>query len=142
MLDALPDGTIVQIVVRMVDERRQHPLCQVGPVDLRSLPAVAANQLALSFVVCAANNSEIASLASDSPLPDNIWFEISHVESVNGVASIMELVGHRRLLFGTHMSLFYPESSLLKLKESDLSSAQLAAVKTDNVGRIRPDAEG
>jgi len=55
---------------------------------------------------------------------------------VNGVADLLSVAGEHRLLLGTHMPLFYPESSLLKLAESDLTPDQLAAIKTDNARRI------
>ncbi len=136
LLDSLPEGVFIQVTVRMEDERRQHPLCQVPPTDLQALPELAATYSDLAFVVTNAHNPEIAEIMKKAGEPANLYFEVSHVEGVNGLASVMAITGPQRLLFGTHMPLFYPDSSLLKLQESDLSPDQLTAIKTHNATRI------
>ena len=60
------------------------------------------------------------------------WFEIATLEGVAGIESLLQRLPDLRLSFGSHAPYFYFEAALLKLQESDLSPAQLAAVRHAN----------
>jgi len=130
-------GLFVEITVRMSDERHHHPLVMVPPVDLAPLPAAAAAHPAVPVVVANANNTQIVGLARAGDLAPNVYFEISHIESVNGVKTVADAVGVQRLLFGTHAPYFYPEAAHLKVfVESELSEAEIAAISHQNAQRL------
>ena len=50
-----------------------------------------------------------------------LLLDIAMLEGVEGVGNVLESYGADRLAFGTFAPLFYPESSVLKMKESALS---------------------
>lgn len=130
-------GLFVEIAVRMTDERHHHPLVMVPPVDVSALPAAAAAHPTVPIVVANAKNGEAAALASSGDLSANVHFEMSHIESVNGVKTIADAVGVGRVLFGTHAPYYYPESAHLKVfTESELSAAEIAAITHENAERL------
>ena len=65
-----------------------------------------------------------------------VWFEISLLESVGGLAKLVAQMPVKQILFGSHAPLFYFESALLKLKESPLTDAQLQAIREENARRL------
>jgi uncharacterized protein len=66
------------------------------------------------------------------------YFDIAMLEGVNGIANLLQQIPLNRLLFGSHSPQFYFESALLKLKESQLSEAQLKAICRENAERLVP----
>ncbi len=132
-------GLFVEIAVRMTDERHHHPLVMVPPVALSGLLANALEYSDVPIVVANAKNAEAGSVARDSggDLPDNLFFELSHFESVGGVQSVAENIGVEHVLFGTHAPYFYPEAATLKVfDECDFSEADLEAITHANAERL------
>ena len=61
-----------------------------------------------------------------------VCFEIATLEGVAGIGKMLTEFPTARLLFGSHAPFFYFESAKLKLHESALTAAQLAAVSAEN----------
>ena len=119
----------VQIVAEMENARTQHPLMQVKPVDFK--PLVNALQQVPELRVMVLNASAVMAQTSLRGL-GNLWLDIAMIEGVAGVENLLKQWPADRLVFGSHAPFFYPESSLLKMQESDLTAAQLMAVKSGN----------
>src|SRR5207244_10995931 len=66
----------------------------------------------------------------------NVCVEISMLEGVGGLATLLAQVPAERVLFGSYAPLFYFESAMLKLKESPLSQAQSLAIRCRNAQRL------
>lgn len=129
-------GLIVQVVLRMDDVRMQHRLMQVPDVDpmplAKVLPPGYQGPLVLLNVSRATSPAQLKQLAA---LP-GVCFDIAMWEGVGGVAALIELVSAQRVLFGSHLPLFPIESSLLKLRESELNPGHAAAVCYENARRL------
>ncbi len=65
-----------------------------------------------------------------------VYFDCAMCEGVGGIAVLIETVSAERVLFGSHLPLFPLESSLLKLRESDLADAQAEALRQGNARRL------
>jgi uncharacterized protein len=110
---------IVQIVAVMEDERTQHPLLHVPPVDVAQLPRVAG----LRTVVL---NAGKPARGVDA------WFDFAMVEGVGGVAKVAAEITPTRLLFGSHFPFFYFESAMLKVKEAGFKESDARAITEGN----------
>ncbi len=129
-------GLVVQLVFVMEDRRMMHPLLQVEPPVVKPLADVVRKTPGLRLELL--NSSTIL---RGPPLLDlvkagGVHLDIAMIESVGGVASLLEKVPLNRVLFGSHAPLFYFESALLKLKESPLNEEQLQAIRCNNARRL------
>lgn len=129
-------GLVVQLAVRMDDDRVQHPLLRVADVDTRPLPEIAARHPKLPLVVLnglrSAASADLIRLAAAG----NVYFEIAMLEGVGGVEKLIQALSAERILFGSHLPLFNVESALLKLRESPLTPAHLEAIRSANARRL------
>lgn len=122
---------IVQITVSMEDERTLHPLVNVPPTDtaplaplLKKFPQARAQLLNVFRTIRGAPLQVLANAGAR--------FEIATLESVAGVGKMLAEIDPATLLFGSGAPFYYFESAKLKLKESPLTDAQLAAVSAEN----------
>ncbi len=123
---------IVQLTDHIEDDRTLHPLVRVAPVDfsplIKLMPQFPATKLIL---LNALKMSRGEPLASFSPFA-NVHLDITALEQVGGIRSVLDRFPATRLLFGSHAPFFYPESSVLKLQESALSGEALNQICHEN----------
>lgn len=132
---------IVQLAVSMEDVRTQHPLMRVPPVDVAALPQVVKGEPAARLVLLnwrpgIDDEQQLQSLASAGA----VYFDISTMEGIEGIARLVEQLSVERVLFGSNFPLFYFESALLKLQESGLSDKQQQALFEGNAKRLLAQA--
>lgn len=120
---AVAHKLIVQIAVRMEDDRTQHPLALVSAVDLSKLsPVLEANpRVQVQLVNCGRDLTP--ALRRELAEQSNLWIEFAMTEGVGGVAKLTRDFPYQRVLLGTYAPFFPVESSLLKLEESELGNA-------------------
>ena len=127
---------IVQLVVSMEDIRTQHPLMRVPPVDVSALPQLIKSEPNVRVMLLnwaqAIRGQQLQSLANSAA----VYFEISTVEGIEGIARMVERVPLPRVLFGSNFPLFYFEGSLLKMQESGLSDDQKSKLFEENASRL------
>jgi len=123
---------VVQIATAMEDERTQHPLLRVPPVDLSALPPLLKQVSGLRVVLLNSGRTHSPEVSSAGA----VSFDIAMVEGVGGVAKLAEEVTPERVLFGSHFPFFYFEAAALKMKEAGLADAQWRAVFEGNARRL------
>ena len=130
-------GLLVQIAVVMEDDRTQLPLAKAAPADMTPLSALlkkfpkARVQLLNAFRTV--RGKTLTDLAAAGAR-----FEIATIESVAGIGKMLAQIPLDSLCFGSHAPFYYFESAKLKLRESVLTDAQLAAITNENARRLLP----
>ena len=142
--EAAKRGMLVQIVMRLEDERVHHPAIDVPAVNvsplldvLKKVPA-AKVQLINSAGPLLGNN--VPALVRET----QVTFDIAATEGNGGVGRLIEgknpsyrgAIPVDRLLFGSHAPFFPCESALMKLFESPLSLEQLEKLMRANARRL------
>lgn len=127
---------IVQLALCMEDERTQHPLMRVPPVDLAPLADLVKAEPKLPIILLNCypqlKPDQLEALVSAG----NVSLELSMVEGVGAIARLSERFGIRRVLFGSNYPLFYFESALLKVREAGLSEEHQKAIFAENARRM------
>jgi len=127
---------IVQLALCMEDERTQHPLMRVPPVDLSPLAdrVAAEPQLRLVILNC---YPQLGLEALQKPASaGQVYFDLSMVERAGAVTRLANQVSFPRVVFGSNYPLYYFESALLKVRESELTDAQTKALSEENARRL------
>ncbi|MCI0365585.1 MAG: amidohydrolase, partial [Phycisphaerales bacterium] len=138
---AVERGLIVQIALHMEDERMMHPLMRVEPVNAAPLADLMPRWKGARVVLLNALNLLDGDQLTRLLLSGEVFVEIAFLEGVGGLDRLLTTVPLDRILFGSHAPLFYFESAALKLRESALSAAQLAAIRYKNAERLHPSKE-
>ncbi len=127
---------IVQLALCMEDERTQHPLARVLPVDLTALAHLVKRvpEARLMILNCHSriNLEHLRPLA----FAGEVYFEFSMVEGVGGVARLAKQVPIARVVLGSNLPLFYFESAVLKVQESGFDTAQKNALFEVNARQL------
>ena len=125
-------GLLVQVSVAIEDSRAQDPVFTVPAVDATSLPETLARvpaarvMLLNGFMRSGAGSPAIVNRLAAT---GRVWHEIAALEGVAAIEKLLLAAPRARLAFGSHTPWFYFESALLKLQESALTGAQLAALR-------------
>ena len=126
---------VVQLVVSMEDIRTQHPLMRVPPVDVSRLPELIKSEPNVPVMLLnwaqAIRGQQLQPLANSA-----VYFDISTVEGIEGIARVVERIAAPRVLFGSNFPLFYFEGALLKMQESGLSDEQKSKLFEENAKRL------
>ncbi len=129
-------GLIVQLAVRMEDPRMQHPLARAADVDTKPLADLVKGCPRLQLMLLNSMQSVRGETLKSLVDTGRVCFEVATLEGVNGITRVLERVPLDRLLFGSHFPFFVIESALLKMRESQLTVAQLEAITNGNAQRI------
>lgn len=126
---------IVQLVVRMEDDRTQHPLVRVPATDLAPLTELLASRpelrVVLSGAIRSATDATLAKLTKSQ-----VYFDIVTLEGIAALQRLLKIFPHERLLLGSMFPLLYLESAVLKLRESQIGHAVEEAITRGNAERL------
>jgi predicted TIM-barrel fold metal-dependent hydrolase len=130
-------GRFVQVAAAMEDTRTQHPRLQVPDVDLSPLPDVVRRVPGARVQIL---NARLRGGLLDRLADSGVWFDTARVDGTSGVPQLVEQVGARRVMFGSHAPFLLPEAALIRTHESgELDETGLRAVLSQNA---RSFAEG
>ena len=137
-------GMLVQIVLRIEDERCHHPALMIGAVDvgplveaLKKLPQAKVQLINSAGRLLGKN---VAALVRET----EVTFDIAATEGNGGIGQLIAgknysytgAIPIERLVFGSHAPFFPCESALMKLFESPLNLAQLEPLMYANAKRL------
>lgn len=130
-------GLVVQIALRMEDERTLHPLLKDLPsTDPAPLAKLMARTPRPKVVLLNALRDLRGEPLKAMLTVEDLYVDIGMLEGTRGIEHLIALVGPDRLLFGSHAPLFVAEAAHLKLKESELSKPQMDALCMGNAQRV------
>jgi uncharacterized protein len=127
---------VVQIVAKLEDERTQHPLVTVPPVELEPLKDWLTKRPQARVVLLNALGLVRGEALSKWAAAGPVWFETAMLEGVAGIGVSLKHLPADRLLMGTHAPFFAPEAAPLKLKESDLGEALRRQIAEGNAVKV------
>lgn len=126
---------LVQLAWCMEDVRTQHPLLRVPNVDLAPLAGQLRRLPSLRLQILnwkSARGEPLRQLASSG----QVYVDFAMTENPGGVGRLLREFPQERVLFGSNFPLFYLESSLLKIREAGLTSAEEEAISSRNAKRL------
>jgi predicted TIM-barrel fold metal-dependent hydrolase len=123
---------VVQLALAMEDERTQHPLMRVPPVDIAPLAEAVAAEPRLKLVVLNCYAQLPVDQLKGLSKSGQVYFDLSMVERAGGVGRLAEVVSPERVLLGSHFPLFYFDAAVLKVQEAGLPEAQRSAIFESN----------
>jgi uncharacterized protein len=118
---------LVQVVAQLEDERTQHPLLRMVPVNLKLLPKTSAKVMVLN-----ANSAHVLTALRGT----SMVIDTGMIEGVGGVENLLKDWPKEQLVFGSHSPWFYWEANGLKLQESEFTPEQMQAVTHGNAERL------
>lgn len=127
---------VVQIAWIMEDERMMHPRLRVDPVDLAPLMDTLRAAPGLRLVILNGLRTLKGPQLLKLMAAGNVSIDIAMLEGVAGLETLLGQLPSNRLLMGTHAPLFYPESTLLKLKESELPAQARRHLLRENARQL------
>lgn len=137
LADAAQRGLVVQIAATMEDERTQHPLVQVPHVDLGPLVALLAGLPGLRLVLLNAFRGSRGEIIDRLAAAGDVYFDIAMLEGVGGVGKLVDRIGGSKIVFGSYYPMFYFDSALWKLHESELGGLQTQSILQTNARDLR-----
>ncbi|HEY3838565.1 MAG TPA: amidohydrolase family protein [Bryobacteraceae bacterium] len=126
-------GMVVQLAVQMEDERTQHPLMRVAPVNLEPLAGIVRSMPSLRLVILNLGSGQSRKQLAAA---GQVFFDFAMVEHVGGVAELAAEVSRDRVVFGSHFPLYYLQSTMLKVREAGFSDTDAEAVCVANARQI------
>jgi predicted TIM-barrel fold metal-dependent hydrolase len=127
---------IVQLALCMEDERTQHPLMRVPPVDIAPLRDTIAAEPRLKLIVVNCYPQMQIDRLRPLSLAGQVYFDTSMTERVDGVNRLGAVVSPERVVFGSYSPFFNPESALLKVEEAGLTGPARTAMVEGNARQL------
>jgi predicted TIM-barrel fold metal-dependent hydrolase len=126
---------LVQLALKMEDERTQHPLLSVAAVDPAPLADLVAARPNLRLMVLNGLGVLRGESLTKLARAGRVWFDLAMLEGVAGIAKVLTTLPQDRLVFGSHAPYFIHEAAILKLQESELPQPVREAIATENARR-------
>ena len=138
---AADDGLPLFVQMRMEDERTHHLRARVPAPTVASVIDLARRFPSLAVVAVCPYYHEAVELAAG---PANLRFDLSHVETLRTVTSLLSEVPLDRVLLGSHVPFLQSRAALMKIEAPYVSVEARRAIGWENAEAIlgRPRASG
>lgn len=123
---------VVQLAVRMEDERTQHPLLRVPAIDLAPLAELLRTKPGVQVELLNGGRDLTPARLSELAECPGVWIEPAMTEGVGGIAALVGRFPFERIVLGSYAPFFYVESALRKLEESELGGEIVARIARRN----------
>jgi predicted TIM-barrel fold metal-dependent hydrolase len=130
--EAARRSLVVQLAAAMEDERTQHPLMRVPPIDPAPLVALVAQRPALRVVLLNAGLKPAEPLLKRLVETGRIWIDTAMIEGISVIERVVAAVGSGRIVVGSLAPFYGPDAAPLKLQEAALKEGDLQAISEGN----------
>ena len=124
---------VLFVQMRMEDERTHHPRCKVPAFEDGQVAELARKFPDLSIVALCPGFYEAVTLLTST---ENVCVDISHVETLRTLASLLSKVPAERVLFGSHSPFLYTRSAAMKLCAPYVPEDAQKAIGSANIRRL------
>lgn len=105
-------------------------------LDVREINTVAKNFPKLNIIIGGVNYGEFREALAVMRRYDNVSFETSCMQMVNGIEILVNKVGAERVYLGTGLPLMYPKPGLYKIFKAQISDHDKELILGGNAARL------
>jgi uncharacterized protein len=139
LFEALQEaGLPLQITPVVSDPRMHHPRAHVAAASLEGVLDIVRRfpRLNVALLNVRVENEPAMKDTAEARACPNLFFDIAWVDGVCQVGNLAEKFGDEHILLGTNAPLMIPAAALYKLREADLSAAQVERITHGNAVRF------
>jgi hypothetical protein len=129
-------GLMVQTVLALEDERTQHQLMRVPPVDAAPLAGLVSKLSGLRLLILNRQRNPVGEGLRNLASAGEVYFDFAMTEGAGCVEELASTVSVERVVFGSHAPFQYFESALLKIKEAGITGGRESAILAGNAKRL------
>ena len=134
--EARDRALVVQLVLVLEDDRTQHPLMRVAPVDPAPLARLMSQVSGLRLLVLNRQRDPAGPVLKELAAAGEIYFDFAMAEGAGCLAGLTAALPRGRVVFGSHFPFQYFESAMLKVKESGIGGEEASAILAGNARRL------
>jgi predicted TIM-barrel fold metal-dependent hydrolase len=105
-------------------------------LDVREINTVAQNFPRLNVIIGGVNYGEFRDALAVMRRYENVGFETSCMQMVNGIETLVNKVGAERVYMGTGLPLMYPFPGIYKIQKAQISDRERELILGGNAERI------
>jgi predicted TIM-barrel fold metal-dependent hydrolase len=110
-------------------------------LDVREIDTVARNFPQLRVVIGGVNYGEFRDALAVLRRHENVCFETSCMQMVNGIETLVKKVGAERVFMGTNLPLMYPYPGIYKIQKAQISDREKELIMGGNAARVLAGAD-
>lgn len=124
---------ILILQMRLEDERNHYPPLKVSGVDYREIINLAKRFHEVPIICLCPHLIEAISLVKETT---NIYIDISFVETLDTVSSLLKEIPAERVVFGSHTPYLYTRSAVMKIKAEGIAERDRNAIMFGNLSQL------
>lgn len=110
-------------------------------LDVREINTVAQNFPKLNIIISGVNYGEFRDALAVMRRYENVGFETSCMQMVNGIETLVNKAGAERIYMGTGLPLMYPLPGIYKIQKAQISDRERELILGGNAARILSGVE-